>query len=1390
MMMKKMLLYVCCLCILNQTYANVWYVTNTSQGSADGTSWLNGSSSLQEIITNADVGDSIFVQEGKYYPSHYITYNTPFVSTLVSDSAQSIRDKTFLLKSGISLFGGFSGNEITLSQSNPSLYPTILSGDLLNNDAITGAGQTLELDDVVDNVFHVVCVQDPTVMIHVQGLIIEGGNGDETTDFQFLSAFTRPRTWGGALFICNTYNMFSMNNCIIRHNQSSAGAVAVMSGGGFFKNVQFVENGFANSNGGAFYHTGSNVVIDHCLFQGNLGNNGGALQSESGFVTITNSIFNENYGDVGGAIQTTSNNMLVDSCTFFANISNLDGGAIDADNVSTLDVKHSLFALNVTDGWGGAIQTNSLESFVSNCKFTDNSASYYGGAISKQNGLMVVKKSYFKNNVSLENGGAIYSNTNIDSIISCGFDSNRCDYLGGAIAFKSNTFSFQNSIFIGSNALEGGGLSTENSLQGTVSNCTFYNNTSSNTSNDFYDDSGNVPTNVTFNNSIFWGSASIGANYTINSCCFQDTSMTNGTNLLYKNPGFINAMNLLGDDNELGTNDDGFQLIACSPLINAGDNALNIINVDVKNDARVNESIIDIGAYENILANTISGRDSSQCDSIFFSLNSLITGDTLNIFWHQDSMNGVVINPMQTFTASHSYYAIDSNGSIACLDSAVVNLVVLPSATKLYVNQNATGKNTGLTWQDAFTDLQDALTASTCSNTDSIWVAKGIYYPTSGTDRTISFDLKNSKKLYGGFVGNETALTQRNIAENETILSGDIGNQSVNTDNSEHVIKCTYVTDNPILSGFSIRGGYADAMFPSYPFGGAIFMQSASPIIEKCAFYNNFSKIQGGALVCFNDASPAISQCVFTKNSTEQYGAAIAMLYNSNPIITNTTFIGNQTTFGNYGSSLYAQFNASPLYINCVIDNPLCVGVVNDVASGCSSKMVHCLVNMTIQTPMDSVGNFWDYQSQVFDMQAPWGADAKPMTADDGLRLKPCSPAIDHGLNNILPITFLQDFINNPRTYNINIDMGAYEYNDTAYFKYVTNANETFVSNWSCTADDQWTYFYDLNNGKLLLGLRYTEQMLGLVDAKITTTAYYGNGNCVDLHTAPYAINPIHAASNRNWVVTTQFAPTNKVGVRYFYTSTDVTDLQGCNASMTSADSFLVVKIDNTNNPFDLNAQPSDYHEYALSNNASEFEFSLGNYLNNTFVEYYVNNFSGGYVGTKSSIFPLPLNAIELKVQAQNRQAHLQWTCQVFDKFSTFDIERSIDGIRFERMQTQNPNKISAYKVIDKDPLSGTNYYRIKATQNDGSIQYSNIEHANFDASFEEAFAIYPNPSSGSITVESTVPSKFTINNMLGEVVRTIEIQKQAVTIHDLPSGVYFISNNNKTWIKKITILK
>jgi len=200
----------------------------------------------------------------------------------------------------------------------------------------------------------------------------------------------------------------------------------------------------------------------------------------------------------------------------------------------------------------------------------------------------------------------------------------------------------------------------------------------------------------------------------------------------------------------------------------------------------------------------------------------------------------------------------------------------------IYVNQAAVGSGHGTSWANAFTRLDDALNNANAN--DTIWIAEGTYYPTPGTDRTISLTIDTDLVLLGGFVGTETHSDQRDYINHPTILSGDLndddGSGFVNTsDNSYTVLLIKDATPATIIDGLTISGGNADVNSTNRQTstsGGAVYNMrtgakvSASPTFKNCTFKDNQAYACGGAI--FNDgntlgqANPTFESCVFTNN--------------------------------------------------------------------------------------------------------------------------------------------------------------------------------------------------------------------------------------------------------------------------------------------------------------------------------------------------------------------------------------------------------------------------------------------------------------------------------------------------------------------------------------------
>lgn len=219
-------------------------------------------------------------------------------------------------------------------------------------------------------------------------------------------------------------------------------------------------------------------------------------------------------------------------------------------------------------------------------------------------------------------------------------------------------------------------------------------------------------------------------------------------------------------------------------------------------------------------------------------------------------------------------------------------------AGTIYVDFNASGNNDGTSWEDAFTDLQDAITE--CAS-DEIWVAAATYKP-DASDRGVSFVLKNNCAIYGGFVGDETSLSQRDPKTNETILSGDLSGDDGpaafedNDENSYHVVIGSNTDATAILDGFTIKRGNADGTGANQDEGGGLFADSGTPRIANCRFTENHSKEGGGAY--FEDGSDALMvRCIFDANRSTggpQAGRGGAMcIASSSPKFVNCEFKNN-----------------------------------------------------------------------------------------------------------------------------------------------------------------------------------------------------------------------------------------------------------------------------------------------------------------------------------------------------------------------------------------------------------------------------------------------------------------------------------------------------------------
>ncbi|MFK7749906.1 MAG: LamG-like jellyroll fold domain-containing protein, partial [Kordia sp.] len=409
----------------------------------------------------------------------------------------------------------------------------------------------------------------------------------------------------------------------------------------------------------------------------------------------------------------------------------------------------------------------------------------------------------------------------------------------------------------------------------------------------------------------------------------------------------------------------------------------------------------------------------------------------------------------------------------------------------LFVNVNATGLNDGSSWANAYTSLQDAL--ATVNANEEIWVASGTY-TADATDRTQSFTINNDDvKLYGGFAGTETSISQRDIPNNETILSGDLMNndnnvieftESTRSDNTQHIVRLN--ANFTTIDGFTISDGHA--IGASTETGAAIYVAVSNPLgfnVNNCIIKNNvadngtFFRVSSQGAYLNGTRNVNVTNTV-VENNLSRYGTinftaanaenTIGTLYNC--LFKDNVVKDRSGPAGYAGSVVWAVSNSVPArltitlnVINCTLVNnqdlgtnsgmsnftrsPIVVGdsgstmvsaISNTIAwnntttSGTTSRAVSSGNAASLGTILVSNSISNDDFSNIAAGDKVLTMNSDPLfTSASDFTLQTTSPAKDFGDNSKLPAPLNVDLLGNSRIFNVAVDLGVYEFGATTF---------------------------------------------------------------------------------------------------------------------------------------------------------------------------------------------------------------------------------------------------------------------------------------------------------------------------------------------------------------------
>ena len=685
---------------------------------------------------------------------------------------------------------------------------------------------------------------------------------------------------------------------------------------------------------------GDDVTLDGLTIQAGEGGSDFSFQSTD-FLTIDVL--------VGAGLLSDFDNTSVVDCDFQSNRAR-NSNPNDPVRFDGLD----LFTLG---GGAGAFFSGDSPT-LTNCRFVENTAGSFGG------------------------GGAYFTSI-AATLTNCVFTNNTTRGGGGGAAFNEPA-TVINSVFANNNSSTRNNENTERSLGGgllfanggTVINSTFYQNGSvagggiavafRNNSNSFEQ---SAQTSFSLQNSILIQNTGGGQQvYVANDDAAQEVIIQNNIihggstgdapGLVYANAASENITEEYTIDER--TDDDVFESIMASeenylrlrtatpvsPAAGVGDNDFIPLGIttDAAGDDRIQNGVVDLGAYESDLP--------LQQTITFTSAEAGFVEETITLEATTNSGEAVTFDITEELSPNGSA-AVD--GAVATLAAGVLTLTgpgtveitathaggtfgnviyteatatqtisasLVPSIRRVIMNGGR--GNDGSDWTNAML-LDEALAASTVAG-DQIWIAGGRYEPTAGTDREATFTIPEGVRVYGGFVGTDVATDDDGFdpeggtddrardgdgtLTNETILSGDLSaddgtrpaqdaTEAVITAYNNRRIDNSYTVvivggNDVTLDGLTISGGQ----------GGSALVEDGR--VDDDTIIDGVSDTGGAGLYSYF-LNTVLNDCTFTDNeadaeASDSYGGGAYFVLQAT--LTGCTFTGNGAAFGG-GAFIY-----------------------------------------------------------------------------------------------------------------------------------------------------------------------------------------------------------------------------------------------------------------------------------------------------------------------------------------------------------------------------------------------------------------------------------------------------------------------------------------------------
>jgi hypothetical protein len=178
---------------------------------------------------------------------------------------------------------------------------------------------------------------------------------------------------------------------------------------------------------------------------------------------------------------------------------------------------------------------------------------------------------------------------------------------------------------------------------------------------------------------------------------------------------------------------------------------------------------------------------------------------------------------------------------------------------------------------------------------------------------------------------------------------------------------------------------------------------------------------------------------------------------------------------------------------------------------------------------------------------------------------------------------------------------------------------------------------------------------------------------------------------------------------------------------------------------------------------------------------------------------PLPITLVNFTASdINNEYVYLQWATAMEVNNDRFEIERSTNGVDFQRIATVkafgNSDITRYYTTRDANPVQGINYYRLKQVDLDGKFTNSPIRLVNFGKL--SGPITYPNPTTSffNIVAGAEAIQSVSVYTPQGKLIKQVENSEGAsslkISLDRQAAGVYVVRISTVTQVYYQKVLK